>query len=122
VRGHAATPESVSLGSLELACRKHDLAPGQPAVITIRPEDIVPGDEIAATAAQADNSFNVTVREMEFLGSFWRIHLSDEQLDNSQLIIDLSVNAVIRMNTSVGKKMSIQLPSDRLWVFNLAGR
>jgi iron(III) transport system ATP-binding protein len=98
------------------------LAPGQPAVITIRPEDIVPSDETAGTVAKADNSFSVTVREMEFLGSFWRIHLSDEQLGDSQLIIDLSVNAVIRMNTSVGKKMSIQLPSDRLWVFNLAGR
>jgi hypothetical protein len=48
--------------------------------------------------------------------------LSDEQLGDSQLIIDLSINAVIRMNTSVGNKMSIELPSDRLWVFNLAGR
>jgi iron(III) transport system ATP-binding protein len=122
VSGHAATPESVSIGSLELACRKHDLAPGQPAVITIRPEDIVPIDETEATVAKKANSFNVTVREMEFLGSFWRIHLSDEQLGDSQLIIDLSINAVIRMNTSVGNKMSIELPSDRLWVFNLAGR
>ena len=124
VSGQAATPESVSLGSRELACRKHDLAPGQPAVITIRPEDIVPTDidETAATVAQTDNRFDVTVREMEFLGSFWRIHLSDEQLGNSQLIIDLSINAVIRMSTSVGKKMSIELPSDRLWVFNLSGR
>jgi iron(III) transport system ATP-binding protein len=118
VNGHAATPESASLGSLEIACRKHDLAPGQPAVISIRPEDIVPGDEIAATVAQTGNSFNVTVKEMEFLGSFWRIHLGDEQLGTSQLIIDLSVNAVIRMNTSVGKKMSIELPSDRLMIFN----
>jgi len=120
VNGHTATPESASLGSLELACRKHDLAPGQPAVISIRPEDIVPGDEIAATVAQTGNSFNVTVKEMEFLGSFWRIHLGDEQLGNSQLIIDLSVNAVIRMNTSIGKKMSIELPPDRLIVFNPA--
>jgi iron(III) transport system ATP-binding protein len=121
--GHAGTPESARLGSLELACRKHNLAPGQPAVISIRPEDIVPTDidETAATVAQTDNSFDVTVRDMEFLGSFWRIHLSDEQLGNSQLIIDLSVNAVIRMNTSVGKKMSIQLPADRLWVFTHAG-
>ena len=96
------------------------MAPGQPAVISIRPEDIVPGDEIGATVAQAGNSFNATVQDMEFLGSFWRINLGDEQLGNSQLIIDLSVNAVIRMNTSVGKKMSIELPSDRLMVFNPA--
>jgi len=120
VYGHAATLESASLGSLELACRKHDLAPGERAVISIRPEDIIPNDEIEGTVAQAGNRFNVTVKHMEFLGSFWRINLGDEQLGNSQLIIDLSVNAVIRMNTSVGKKMSIELPPDRLMVFNPA--
>jgi len=118
VNGHAGTPESARIGSLEFACRKHDLAPGQPAVISIRPEDIVPIDDIADTVAQTGNSFNATVKDMEFLGSFWRIHLGDEQLGNSQLVVDLSVNAVIRMNTSVGKKMSIELPSDRLMVFD----
>ncbi|RLB97892.1 MAG: putative 2-aminoethylphosphonate ABC transporter ATP-binding protein [Deltaproteobacteria bacterium] len=118
VNGLAGTPESARLGSLELACRKHSLAPGQPAVISIRPEDIVPIDDIDATEAQTGNSFNATVKDMEFLGSFWRLHLSDEQLGNSQLVIDLSVNAVIRMNTSVGKRMSIKLPSDRLMVFD----
>jgi len=120
VNGHAETPESARLGSLELACRKHDLAPGQRAVISIRPEDIVPSDEIADTGTQTGNCFNATVEDMEFLGSFWRIHLGDEQLRDSQLIIDLSVNAVIRMGTSVGKKMSIELPSDRLLVYSPA--
>jgi len=118
VSGHAGTPESAKLGSLELACRKHDLTPGQPAVISIRPEDIVPIDDIEDDVAQTGNSFTVTVNDMEFLGSFWRLHLGDELLGNSQLVIDLSVNAVIRMNTSVGKKMSIELPSDRLMVFD----
>lgn len=118
VNGHAGTPESARLGTLELACRKHSLTPGQPAVISIRPEDIVPIDDIEATVVQTGNSFTVTVKDMEFLGSFWRLHLVDEQLGSSQLVIDLSVNAVIRMNTSVGKKMSIELPSDRLMVFD----
>ncbi len=120
VRGLTATPESVTIGSLKLSCRRHDLAPGKPAVIAIRPEDIIPGDEIAVTAAANGNAFNVTVSNMEFLGSFWRLHLGDEQLGDSQLIVDLSVNAVTRMDTSVGKKMSIELPSKRLCVFNTA--
>jgi len=117
VNGYAKSPESANFGSLELTCRKHDLAPGKPVVISIRPEDIVPIDEIAPTAAQTGNSFTATVEEMEFLGSFWRIHLGGKQLGDSRLIIDLSVNAVIRMNTSVGKEMSIELPSDRLYIF-----
>jgi iron(III) transport system ATP-binding protein len=118
VNGHAGTPETARLGSLELACRPHRLSPGQPAVISIRPEDIVPRDELEDTAAQTGNSFNATVKDMEFLGSFWRLHLGGEQLGNSQLVIDLSVNAVIRMNTTVGKQMSIELPPDRLMVFD----
>ena len=120
VDGHAVTSESASFGSLELSCREHDLAPGQPAVISIRPEDIIPSNKISDTVVQRGNCLNVTVKKMEFLGSFSRIHLGTEQLGNSQLIIDLSVNAVIRMNTTVGKKMSIELPSDRLMVFNPA--
>jgi len=117
VKGHAASSGSAKFGSRELSCRKHDLPPGKPAIISIRPEDIVPIDEIDPSVAQTGNIFNVTVEEMEFLGSFWRIHLGGKQLDNSRLIIDLSVNAVIRMNTTVGKEMSIELPSDRLYVF-----
>ena len=118
VKGYAATPESARIGSLEFACRPHSVPPGQPAIISIRPEDIVPSDEIEDADAQTGNSFNATVKDMEFLGSFWRIHLGDEQLGKSQLVIDLSVNAVIRMNTSVGKQMSIALPPDRLMVFD----
>jgi len=120
VPGHVLTSDSVSLGSLKLTCRKHDIEPGQPVIITIRPEDILPGDEIADTDAQTVNHFDVTVRDMEFLGSFWRIQLSDEQMGNAQLIIDLSINAVTRMNTAVGNKMSIKLPSDRISVFKPA--
>jgi iron(III) transport system ATP-binding protein len=120
VDGHAVTAESVSLGSLVLACRRHEVPAGKPAVIAVRPEDILPADDVAATDDQADNSFTATVRGMEFLGSFWRIHLVDKQLGDSQLIVDLSVNAAIRMGTSVGSKMTIKLPPDRLYIFNPA--
>jgi iron(III) transport system ATP-binding protein len=119
VDGQAVTADSVSLGSLTLACRRHDIPPGKPAVLAIRPEDILPVDELL-TGSQTDNSFNVTVREMEFLGSFWRIHLVDKQLGDSPLIVDLSVNAALRMDTSIGRKMAIKLPPDRLYVFNPA--
>jgi len=117
VNGHVVSSESARIGSLELACRKHDLAPGKPVVISIRPEDIVPIDKIGDRGVQSGNCFNGMVEDMEFLGSFWRIHLGGNQLGDSRLIVDLSVNAITRMNPSVGKKMSIELPSDRLYVF-----
>jgi iron(III) transport system ATP-binding protein len=120
VNGQAVTADSVSLGSLTLACRRHEIPPGKPAVLAIRPEDILPVDDVSAAGNETDNSFNVTVREMEFLGSFWRIHLVDKQLGDSQLIADLSINAALRMDTTVGRKMAVKLPPDRLYVFNPA--
>lgn len=120
VPGHVIDSETVSLGSLKLACRKHKIESGQPVIITIRPEDILPGDEISDSDAQSNNHFNATVKDMEFLGSFWRIELSDERMGDAKLIIDLSINAVTRMGTSVGKKMSIDLPVDRISVFKPA--
>ncbi len=118
--GLSVSAESVTLGSLTLACRRHDVPPGKPAVLAIRPEDIQPVDDAAASGDQTDNSFNVTVREMEFLGSFWRIHVYDEHMGDSQMIIDLSVNAALRMDTAIGRKMAIKLPPDRLYIFNPA--
>lgn len=118
VDGQAVSAESVRLGSLTLACRRHDVPPGQPAVLAIRPEDILPVDDVADAGTPTDNRFKATVREMEFLGSFWRIHLVDKQLGDSHLIADLSVNAALRMDTAVGQKMAIKLPPDRLYVFN----
>ena len=54
---------------------------------------------------------------MEFLGSYWRIRLGHEILSDSQLIIDLSINAKAQMEISLNKIISIELPPDRLWVF-----
>ncbi|MBF0280024.1 MAG: putative 2-aminoethylphosphonate ABC transporter ATP-binding protein [SAR324 cluster bacterium] len=120
VKGRVVSSSSVSLGSLELKCRDHELPVGQEAVIAIRPEDIVPHKKIENSSPQSGNSFNVKVEEMEFLGSFWRVQLSDELLEGAHLIVDLSINIVLQMNIDAGNQISIDLPPDRLWVFNPA--
>ena len=54
---------------------------------------------------------------MEFLGSFWRITLISDALGNENLIADMSINAVRRMNIAIGESIVVELPAERIWVF-----
>ncbi len=75
------------------------------------------GHALDEKADQINNRINVTINDMEFLGSYWRIRLGHKILSESQLIIDLSINAKAQMEISLNKIISIELPPDRLWVF-----
>jgi iron(III) transport system ATP-binding protein len=114
----AASAESVLLGELELRCRRHEHPDGAPVILTIRPEDIVPGEngEGAATSS-GGNTLDVTIGEMEFLGSFWRAVLTGEALGDATLLTDLSSNAVRRLGLAEGLGITIELPTERLKVF-----
>ena len=71
------------------------------------------------TAGRPDaaNILDVTVGEMEFLGSFWRTRLRSAALGDVELIADFSMNAVRRLSLAEGKTMSVELPPERLLVF-----
>ncbi len=105
----------VRIGDKQFAARSHQYAAGQPVIVAIRPEDIIPtpGDSQETT----DNSFVAEIEEMEFLGSFWRVLLSDEQPADVSLSADLSINAIRRLGVEPGKKIHVELPANNLWVF-----
>lgn len=114
---------TAQVGSLILNTRVQALATDTPVVLAIRPEDIVPhgegtnshggNDEIKHAA----NSFEVTVTDMEFLGSFWRVSLTNAKLGDIILEADFSINAVRRMSVKIGNSIRVDLPAERLWVF-----
>ncbi len=114
---------AVKIGNLEIACRTHELPIGSNGVLTIRPEDIVPrglggeGQNGRPDTAAAGASIDVTVGEMEFLGSFWRAELSGASLAGNKLEADVSINAVQRMDLAPGKNITIELPVERVTVF-----
>jgi len=119
ISGRAIPPESVELGGMTLACRSHQMSEGQSALVAIRPEDIVPIHEPGNDGQDGvDNRFDVIVKEMEFLGSFWRIQLGCDALGETTLAADLSINAMRRLDVRKGMIISIELPKDRLWVFD----
>jgi iron(III) transport system ATP-binding protein len=101
-----------------LGCAEHDLAPGTPAVVTLRPEDIVP--HVSATPdgkPQGANMIDATLSELEFLGASWRAYLESAWLPGQHLIGAFSANAVRRLSLEEGMRVTLELPSARMKVF-----
>jgi iron(III) transport system ATP-binding protein len=107
--------DRIGIGTAVLACAGHDLAAGAAAVTAIRPEDVIPHE--TSGRPDAANALDVTVGEMEFLGSFWRARLRGAALGDHELIADFSMNAVRRLSLAEGKTLTVELPPERLLVF-----
>ena len=112
-----ASGGKLSLGSENYACISHKFATGSPVIAAIRPEDIIPHEAGFVPDAQNSNCIEVMLREMEFLGSFWRCHLHSDRFGASELIADFSINAVRRLELGEGKAMVVELPENRLMAF-----
>ncbi|RZO41808.1 MAG: putative 2-aminoethylphosphonate ABC transporter ATP-binding protein [Rhodobacteraceae bacterium] len=113
----------VKIGSVELLCGSHEFSNGEKIIAAIRPEDIIPQSvtfnrQTSITLHETpQNTFEVVIEAMEFLGSFWRCRLKGEQFGQVELVADFSVNAVRRLDLSVGILITIELPKNRLMVF-----
>jgi len=121
--GVAAGPHTVQLGTATLSSQSHGLETGTKGIVSIRPEDVIPHGPGARSPGAPDelsdtqNAFDGTIKEMEFLGSYWRARITGGLLDGDSLIADFSMNAVRRMSLAEGKTIKIELPSDRLRLF-----
>jgi iron(III) transport system ATP-binding protein len=111
----------VRIGEKEFDCATNGIGGEGPVVAAIRPEDIIPHEPKAPGApdplAARENAVEVTIDEMEFLGSFWRTRLRGKSLANETLIANFSVNAARRLNLSTGGRLTVELPAERLLVF-----
>jgi iron(III) transport system ATP-binding protein len=106
----------MTLGSV-----KHGIAEGTPLLAVIRPEDVVAHEAAHRSKGDASNSVDVVIREMEFLGSFWRARLGGPQLGETELAADFSINAVRRMSLAEGAAITVELPAGRLMAFARGG-
>ncbi len=109
---------TVLLGSNEINCAASGISDGANVTVAIRPEDLIPHltDDITEQNSR-QNIIPVTLEEMEFLGSYWRCHLSGNSLDGRTLIANFSMNAVRRLDLKDGMDMAVELPRDRVLVF-----
>ena len=118
-----AGPGSATIGARTLQCAPHGFSDGEAIIAAIRPEDIVPHPEGSRSSGSQEacgtqqNDIEVTIDEMEFLGSFWRARLSNDGLGDKQLLADFSINAVRRLSLTEGGVVTVELPAERLLTY-----
>ena len=110
-----APDRSVHLGGIALASTADvdALPPGSPALVCIRPEDVVVRGVNAGTA----NALPVRIVGMEFLGSFFRTRLAPTGVEKVEFAADFSINAVRDLSLAPGQTVTVALPGDRLTVY-----
>ena len=113
----AASSGKVLLGAIELfdgqGLERLELNKGSPVTISVRPENIVARGVKAGTS----NAFEVMVLELNFLGSFFRAHLSPVGMENTVFRADFSVNLVNDIGVERGKTLFIAFPHEKIHLF-----
>ncbi len=111
----------LKIGNSAFVCRDHEFPEGAKVVAAIRPDDIVPHEKDYTPAEGKSNCQRVMLKDMEFLGSFWRCHLQNENFAGKELIADFSANAVRRLSLQSDKPMTVRLPKSRMMAFTPRG-
>jgi len=117
IAARAAGRDSLAFGPEQLGSAAHGLPVGTPVTAVIRPEDVIPHAPGFRDGPDTRNIRDVTIAEMEFLGSFWRARLIGARLGREALVADFSINAVRRLSLTEGMRMTVELPAARLLAY-----
>ncbi len=90
-------------------------AAGDRVTICIRPEDVL----VTETADGQAGSFEVTVSDVEFLGSFHRCHLVPTGGNGEEFMADLSANRGRTLQIEKGRTLNVLLPAEFVRVYAL---
>ena len=115
--GTAVGPDQVRVGELQLACQPNGHDQGDPVVVAIRPEDI----RVVEPVEEAQpNCIEIEVGPIEFLGSYVRTRLGHPAFAAEPLTAEISQNLVRRRQIQPGNHLLVQLPPERIRVFDAA--
>lgn len=102
------------LGAMDIAVAAETaVAPGSRVSICLRPEDV----QVRGIQVGQQNSLQVRIDALEFLGSFCRAELTSTQDETIRFKADFSVNALRDLSLDLGTRCAVALPKDRLRVF-----
>lgn len=88
-------------------------AKGDDVVVCIRPEDVA----VRNLEQFKAKKFEMTIRDVEFLGSFCRVTLDVEGDKHAELVADFSINLMRDFELARGGNLKVALPRRRLQVF-----
>ncbi len=116
LHGKMGAGAQVQVGKMKIALpddAAKRFAKGDDVVVCIRPEDVAVRN-LGQFKAQ---KFEMTIKDVEFLGSFCRVTLEVAGDKDEELIADFSINLMRDFNLNPGAKLNVALPRRRLQVF-----
>ncbi|MFQ5626540.1 MAG: putative 2-aminoethylphosphonate ABC transporter ATP-binding protein [Methyloligellaceae bacterium] len=115
LHGQMGAGGKVQLGRLNIALdgAAKQFAKGDDVVVCIRPEDVA----VRNLGQFKSNKYAMSIREVEFLGSFCRVILDVDGDKDAELVADFSINLMRDFNLARGAKLKVALPKPRLQAF-----
>jgi iron(III) transport system ATP-binding protein len=106
-------PNTVKVDSLLLECEPFgNLEENQAVTVAIRPEDVhITSDE------EQKNTVGVTISEIEFLGSFYRLTCGLDDTQQTRLLIEVSTHLMEQLSFEVGNMMFVHLSPENIRVY-----
>lgn len=111
--GQVSAKGKTKLGKVTLETDTSDFAKGDDIIVAMRPESIV----VVEGKAKPKNVVPVVVKEMEFLGSFYRATLLSKEMGNLEFQADFSINMIRRTGIELGDATKICVPADSILVY-----
>lgn len=109
--GRVASPGGVEIGGQPLACHTAELAAGSGVTLAVRPEDV------RLESADIANSFEVDIREIEFLGAFYRADLTLRADDKVRFRADFPSELVRRTGLTGTGRIRVSIPSESIRLY-----
>jgi len=82
--------------------------------LCLRPEDII----CSNTPNQGEGMYESYIQDLEFLGAFYRAHLSVPEMGMKQIIADIGCHDFMNLGAGIGEKIYVRLPAERLRSFD----
>lgn len=117
--GKTSGASMVNVGEHSLKCTTDGFGNEQSVVATVRSEDIVV--TTGKASGKASNKMQMVVEELEFLGSFWKVELSNAALGGQSISANVSINNERSLGLEIGSKVNVELPAERIRVFAAEG-
>ena len=100
-------------GETDLRCNGADFAAGSSVKLAIRPEYIT----LTKAAELAENRVSGQLTDIEFLGSFQRLHINVPALQNAVMMVDVSNAHRPDTDLAVGQTLTMDLPGQAIIVY-----
>ena len=113
IEAETTASDQVRIGDTMLRCDASGFASGSSVKLAVRPEYI----RTVFSAADAENQLFGELKDIEFLGSFQRLHVNVPSLQNTVLMVDINTAQSDGNDLEIGRDLTLELPNTAITVY-----